>query len=68
MIINLLKLSSEHAASISTNVFIELVAIYQVSENQLKYEDFLYLIFNFNYLNLIYRCTTIYNTIVVHLS
>jgi len=44
MIINLLKLSSEHAASISTNVFIELVAIYQVSENQLKYEDFLYLI------------------------
>jgi len=29
---NLLKLSSEQAASISTNVFIEIVAIYQVSD------------------------------------
>ena len=32
-IINLLKLSSEQGASISTNVFIGLVAIYQVSDN-----------------------------------
>jgi len=37
MIINLLKLSSEQGASISTNVLIGLVAIYQVSENQFKY-------------------------------
>jgi len=36
MMINLLKLSSEHAASISTNVLIGLIAIYQVSDKNFR--------------------------------
>gem|GEM_PF-6501353 len=36
MMINLLKLSSEHAASISTNELIGLIAIYQVSDKNFR--------------------------------